>query len=287
GGGVEFTTSRFRGRPSNGNQWSELEKHPVETEGCQVCGTIANSNDFLPPVLHQHGEQSDFMSGQWVSERCETRQNGQFLTRMLTFLRDGKSWQCQYDFYNDPLCRDSSFTIYGKGHYLKERKSPHIPSATEFIFRTTNLKIEPKDVWILQYLNTYEGTQCGKPKSWKLGVEQDVTFTGGCITLGIQLPNIEYEIIKEEYLNGKEILFVGQKPSDGESTQNRKNRPTSFQSPLVKCGKVSQMNSPSFGTLKLEQEYYENNRTENRISSGLQKCGNALLLFACLLSRFL
>ncbi|KAK3610295.1 hypothetical protein CHS0354_029761 [Potamilus streckersoni] len=259
----------------------------LKTEGCQVCESIVNSNDFLPPVLHQHGEQSHFMPGQWVSERCETRQNGQFLTRMLTFLPDGKSWQCQYDFYNDPLCRDSSFTVYGKGHYLKERKSPHIPSATEFTFRTTNLKIEPKDFWILEYLNSYEGKQCGKPKSWKLGVEQDVTITGGCITLGIQLPNIEYELIKQEFLNGKEIIFVGQKPSDGELMQNRKIRPTSFQSPLVKCGRVSQMNAPSLRIQKLEQKYHEISSAENSISSGLQIYCDAFLLFACMLSWFM
>ena len=89
---------------------------------------------------------------------------------------------------------------------------------------------------MVQYLNSYSGKGCGKANAWKLGVTQDVTSTRGCVTLGIQLPNTEYDIMKSETQNGVSYLYIGQRPSDFSSMSVRRNMPTSFQTPLIKCG---------------------------------------------------
>lgn len=173
--------------------------------------------------------------GEWVSRRCETRPNGQYLTRSLSFLPDGRSWAGVYDFYKDPLCQQPYFSLDLKGNHFQEQRSDIIPSAKEYIFRTTVLKVTARDFQMVQYLNSYDGTGCGKAKAWTIGVTQDVTASGGCVTLGIKLPNIEYELMKAQNENGKTLLYVGQRPSDFATLSVRKNRPTSFQLPLIKC----------------------------------------------------
>lgn len=207
-----------------------------KTASCDICTQIANSSQWQPPILHGGHVTSSDVTGDWVSRRCETRPNGQYLTRSLTFLPGGRSWFGVYDFFKDPLCREPNFSIDVKGDYFRGLKSRVIPSANNYVFRTTRLKVTARDFQMVQYLNSYGEKGCGKAKAWKIGVTQDVTSTRGCVTLGIELPNIEYEIMKSETQNGISYLYIGQRPSDYASLSVRKNRPTSFQSPMIKCG---------------------------------------------------
>ena len=50
--------------------------------------------------------------------------------------------------------------------------------------------------FLLQILNLGRGGGCGKPGSWRLGAEQDVTASGGCDALGLKTPKTEFEIVK-------------------------------------------------------------------------------------------
>ncbi|XP_041376852.1 protein APCDD1-like [Gigantopelta aegis] len=211
----------------------------AETEGCGVCSRVANSNDYYPPELRTHHGSIMTLQGEWVSTRCESRQRGMFLTRWLSFLSDEKSWQGRYDYYQDPLCTESSFTLFAKGSYAGGKASSLIPNAKDYSFKVTRLKITPKDIRVTDHLNYYSGGECGKAKTWKLGVEQDVTFTNGCVTLGIQLPNIEQEVLKMEVVHRKLHLYVGERFTDEPVRRFRDKRPTSFQEPLVKCDSVS------------------------------------------------
>ena len=207
-----------------------------QTQGCHVCRVITNASHTSPPKLDEPDAIEVGISGEWVSQRCETRPNGQYLTRYLSFLPNGKSWQGVYEFSNDPLCSQSTFKIEVKGTYAKGHRSDKIKSAYQYIFKTSRLKVTALDFHTVNYLNSYFGDNCGNPGTWKLGVTQDVTDTSGCVTLGITLPNVEYELIKTEYKGRKSSLFAGQRPSDFASLATPKNRPTSFQTPLVKCG---------------------------------------------------
>ncbi|XP_053402376.1 protein APCDD1-like [Mercenaria mercenaria] len=207
-----------------------------KTQGCNVCRVIANATHMSPPVLDDQGTIEVGLYGEWVSQRCETRPNGQYLTRYLSFLKNRKSWQGVYEFYKDPLCSEATFKIEVKGTYVKGRRSDKIHSANNYLFKTSRLKVTALDFHTVSYLNSYYGDGCGNPGTWKLGVTQDVTDTKGCVTFGISLPNIEYELMKTEYEGRKSFLFVGQRPSDFVSMASPKNRPTSFQGALVKCG---------------------------------------------------
>ncbi|KAL4234211.1 hypothetical protein ACF0H5_005864 [Mactra antiquata] len=209
-----------------------------KTSGCSVCRTIANASSTQPPILRIHRRGEVGLAGEWVSRACETRPNGEYLTRHLSFLKDGKSWQGTYEFHRDPLCLDPSFTIWVKGNYFIEEKSDIINSAFNYVFKTTRLKIMPQDFQTVSYLNSYSGDGCGEPGAWKIGETRDVTGTGGCYTLGITLPNVEYELIRTEVTDQQILLHVGQRPSDHVSLSTPKYRPTSFQRPLVRCGTI-------------------------------------------------
>lgn len=207
-----------------------------KTRDCKVCRILANATHAKPPRLDVNETIQVGLSGEWVSHRCETRPNGQYLTRYLSFLMDGKSWQGVYEFYRDPMCSEPRFKLEVKGTYMKGRRSNKIQSAYEYVFKTSRLKVTALDFQTVGFLNSYYGDQCGVSGTWKIGVTQDVTRTNGCVTLGITLPNIEYELLKTEYHDRNSFLYVGQRPSDFVSLSNSKNRPTSFQSSLVKCG---------------------------------------------------
>jgi hypothetical protein len=155
-----------------------------------------------------------------------------------------------YEFFKDPLCSQSTFKIEVKGTYAKGHRSDIIKSAYHYIFKTSRLKVTPLDFHTVNYLNSYYGNECGNPGTWKLGVTQDVTDTNGCATLGITLPNVEYELIKTEYKGRKSFMFAGQRPSDYVSLATPKNRPTSFQSPLVKCGAKNDVSDNSIPVFK-------------------------------------
>ena len=81
----------------------------------------------------------------------------------------------------------------------------------------------------------FQGSECGKAGYWKLGDEQDVTPTKGCVTLGIQLPNMEQDLIRMETGHHKLFLFVSQRSTNHPIRPYYLPPPTSFQPPLSKC----------------------------------------------------
>ncbi|XP_061188408.1 protein APCDD1-like [Saccostrea echinata] len=207
---------------------------PAHTRKCHVCSVIANSHDFLPPQLKSNHFDDFALPGEWVSTRCETRQYGQFLTRHLTFHPDGRSWNGQYDFYTDPVCLHSSFSLVVKGTYATKANFISVLGAKKCNFQIHNLKVKPMSQTITQSLNIFGGQGCGRPHSWENGVEQDVTSSGGCVSLGIVLQTVEHEVLKIEKINNKRYLYIGQRPSD-RSVRPLDEWPTSFQDPLIQC----------------------------------------------------
>ncbi|XP_012941717.1 protein APCDD1 [Aplysia californica] len=211
----------------------------ANTPGCGVCARIASSGPLSPPRLSSHTGTLLSLQGEWVSTRCESRQYGMFLTRWLGFLPDGVSWQGQYDYYHDSLCHKPSFSLDAKGSYAGGTSSHLVQGAKDFSFRVTRLKVTPHDSATADSMNHYSGKGCGRAHEWKVGQEQDVTWTGGCVTLGIRLPNMERDIMKMEMVHRKLLLYVGQRLVDKKpGTGYQHERPTAFQEPMVKCDQV-------------------------------------------------
>ncbi|KAL5022742.1 hypothetical protein ScPMuIL_001897 [Solemya velum] len=251
------------------------------TDGCRVCSMVANSNIFHPARLHRRHPPQLNLDGHWVSSRCETRPHGQFLTRRLTFLPDGRSWQGQYDFYSDPFCRNPTFSISAKGRHVLENDSPVIPGALDYNLRLLRLKITPKDHKTVEIMNFYQGNKCGIPKTWKIGVTQDVTSTSGCATLGIELPKAEFQLLKLDKEHHKELLFIGHRPTEGNDMSARDKRPTSFQEPLIKC-KLQTTRLAVVSNAIFERQFRPESLPENSASGHHRIC--MMMLFQVILS---
>lgn len=156
--------------------------------------------------------------------------------RWLHFLEDESSWQGLYDYYHDAMCREPSFSLKAKGSYVGGTDSTLVKGSKHYSFKVTRLKVIPHDQATVNSLNHYDGTGCGKAHAWKIGQEQDVTRTGGCVTLGIRLPNMEEDLMKMQVSHRKLHLYVGQRLRDRKAgTAYQRERPTAFQEPLVKC----------------------------------------------------
>lgn len=109
---------------------------------------------------------------------------------------------------------------------------------------------------ITQNLNIFGGQGCGRPKSWETFEEQDVTSTGGCSTLGINLPSVEHELLKIEKSHNKKLLFIGQRPTD-QGVRPVGELPTSFQEPLLQCTNAQDPSKKTKFITKYKLPYFQ------------------------------
>ncbi|KAH3710928.1 hypothetical protein DPMN_070425, partial [Dreissena polymorpha] len=72
-----------------------------------------------------------------------------------------------YVFFRDPLCKESSYSIAIKGTYARTDAFAAIPSASEFVFKTT--KLTPNDYQMLMFMNNYSGGKSDNAGSLTLG----------------------------------------------------------------------------------------------------------------------
>jgi hypothetical protein len=134
--------------------------------------------------------------------------------------------------------------------------SKTIIGAKNCIFRTHNLKVKPISQTITQNLNIFGGQGCGSPRSWESGVQQDVTSSGGCGSLGVVLPTFEHEVLKIERIHNKKYLFIGQRPTE-KGVRPVNEWPTSFQEPLIQClDTAKNMRSRVANNLPLFQRFH-------------------------------
>lgn len=201
-----------------------------------MCALVYRGSEQHPPVLPSPTSIPLDLNGRWVSQRCESRPSILFLTRFFAFNEEQCTWEGSYQHYSDPMCRHPSFTLSASGHYVKTGNSVKVLGATKLVFKVTRAKLVVFERALLRELNSSQNGSCGEVGGWEIGLEQDLTWTDGCEALAIGLPHKEYELFKMEVDHkGQPLLFVGERPTDGSSPDKPAKRPTSFQTPMVRC----------------------------------------------------
>ncbi|KAI7807871.1 protein APCDD1-like [Triplophysa rosa] len=225
---------RVHHRPTGYQEPLQNAMHHIHP--CPVCALVYRGSEHHPPVLPSPTSIPLDLNGRWVSQRCESRPSILFLTRLFAFNEEQRTWEGTYQHYSDPMCRHPSFTLSASGHYVKTGNSVKVRGATELVFKVTRAKLVVFERALLRELNSSQNGSCGEVGDWEIGVEQDVTWTDGCEALAIGLPHKEYELFKMEVDHkGQPLLFVGERPTDGSSPDRPAKRPTSFQTPMVRC----------------------------------------------------
>lgn len=88
-----------------------------QAHDCINCRIIAKGTQRAPPYLLSKPQLPPLPHGQWVSQRCEVRPLGMFLTRRLSFDSRDRTWIGEYKYHADPFCTESAFAISVSGKY--------------------------------------------------------------------------------------------------------------------------------------------------------------------------
>ncbi|PAA57124.1 hypothetical protein BOX15_Mlig008578g1 [Macrostomum lignano] len=241
-------SQRHRHRPSSFQE--PLEE--ATAQDCSNCQLLSRASLRQPPALPWRALMtlSGSPLGEWISVRCESRPQSNYLIRRLRFLPASNSsasssrWVGEYHHFHDPLCGRPYFSVTAYGRVTAKSRDSLLPATRQFEFRIVGLAITPRDSRSLDQLTAYDGFGCGRRSDWRLNQAQDVTSTNGCDHFRLQVPTTSEQVMMEELLSGgRALLWVGAIPNSlsggGGGIDSRgvpeRHLPTSFQSPLIRC----------------------------------------------------
>ncbi|XP_073992936.1 protein APCDD1-like isoform X2 [Rhodnius prolixus] len=221
-----------------GSSFSTPLLKAAQTTDCEVCVTVERSSAKNPPSLIAAPRLPPYMSGEWVSTRCETWPMGLFLRRRLRV--SGRTWHAEFRFFSDPKCTTATLVIAAEGRYVAAKLPPggkqRVPGAVDFDFMVDRGFLTLHDKSLVTSLQ--KDKKCGPPGIWQLGIKRDLTPSKGCPPFGIVIPTTEYELVRLEVdQSGNTLLLLGHSDRNSMKSDGNeiKRRPTSFQPPLLQC----------------------------------------------------
>lgn len=206
---------------------------------CKVCRALESAK-AEQIIRISKPEQSWKFEDEWTSPTCQAVSET-FMSQFLTFYpleSNGKrEWNLVYYFFLDSACKVASYRISAKGTYTAPKKSSKISGTFEVAFNLTYAEITPYETLIVELLKAEPEGTCGISSKWHVGYTQSVKSTRGCRMFRINIPSIEYDILKAmKNIDGSTELYTGQNPTDNAAPNLPSKRPTSFQLPLRRCG---------------------------------------------------
>ena len=208
---------------------------------CQVCKKLETAMSAEKIVLKEPS-RSFPVEDTWTSLSCQVV-TGTFMSRYLKFSKPDKQgrrfWNLIYYFYLDSSCKVLSYKISAQGTYSNPVKSKVIAGAQDVAFNLTDTEITPYEMLIVELLQAEPEGTCGVSAKWKTGVTQSVKDTKGCRIFRVDIPSVEYDVLKTvQNYDGSIDLYTGQSSTDNLVPNRPERRPTSFQLPLRRCRDV-------------------------------------------------
>lgn len=208
---------------------------------CKVCKKLETATSAEKIVLKKPSRSSP-VEDTWTSLSCQVV-TGTFMSRYLKFSQPDKQgrrfWNLIYYFYLDSSCKVLSYKISAQGTYSNPVKSKIIAGAHDVAFNLTDTEITPYEMLIVELLQAEPEGTCGVSAKWKTGITQSVKDTKGCRIFRVDIPSMEYDVLKTvKNDDGGIDLYTGQSSTDNLVPNSPKRRPTSFQLPLRRCRDV-------------------------------------------------
>ncbi|CAH1132604.1 unnamed protein product [Ceutorhynchus assimilis] len=214
-----------------------INRHTFTIQNTHAIPHNLFSNSKTPPHLIEKPHLPPYIWGQWTSTRCESRPGGNlYLTRKFSFYSEDATWIGEHNFYSDPFCRIPKFIVTAAGHFVLEGLNRELRGTSNIDFQIERASLTVFDQKMIVDMSLAD--LCGQGV-WQVSVPKELSITGGCFPLGINIPSMQYDIVKMEMdYRGACLLYLGQVKTDLMETNEKSNRPSSFQLPLVKCGEV-------------------------------------------------
>lgn len=120
-----------------------------------MCRLVGKASDAYPPQLpirQRPSGVSHLLPGSWVSQRCETRNYGVFLTRSVRFYDDRLLWERQEFYFADGLCQKLRFTLALSGTYRLDDKT------SDLLEDAYNIDIQVSDSFERPFIHTFNNS---------------------------------------------------------------------------------------------------------------------------------
>ncbi len=172
--------------------------------------------------------------GKWESIDNEVRPNpwgGKYYLRRY-FKNTENEAHGTLIFFTDETCTSKNITVEVIGPYHFLNNSATVEGALETDFEFTKIAVTPHSQAMVDMLNSMPAAYLN---SWEADLRQEVSSVGHGI-MGMVIGEYkEYDLTKVE----GDLLFYGERPSDGSAPDNIGKRANSLQVPLKKVEEFS------------------------------------------------
>ena len=166
------------------------------------------------------------LTGAWISENPEPGGNGRYWRREYVFM--GNRWTATYTMAADKAMHKTLFVLKANGMFNLQNPSHRIEGAYLVAFRNIEkyLKLEKMEKQTQKELG-FESCNL------RPGVEENISSSGCGIAMRVTECPTDYDLIRQETMNGKTLLVLGNRFAEMSSCAEDK-RPVALGLPLVK-----------------------------------------------------
>lgn len=206
----------------------------INRPNCEVCQLMSKiNNPDNPPVLSLPKEGRSF-SGSWVSKTCEATDDKTFESKYYNFdyslkRNDKRVFTAQHNYFSNADCKVKKFNLKFGGDFGNDTVHKKVAGVYEIklYFKWITLTIYEKATLSLVRNG---GSSCGDSDEWRIGVEQNLTESNGCKSLGFEIPSSLKAIFRVSKTRASQDLYLSFIEEGG----------TFFTSNLVSCNKATE-----------------------------------------------